>query len=48
MHLNDGTSLRLLFKDLSQEAMLESARRVKPAFLYDPMRDRDVPHHSGV
>lgn len=39
VRLDDGTSLRLLFKDLSQEAMLESARRVKPAFLYDPMRE---------
>jgi hypothetical protein len=39
VHLNDGTNLRLLFKDLSQEAMLESARRAKPAFLYNPMRE---------
>jgi Phosphotransferase enzyme family len=39
VHLDDGTSLRLLFKDLSQDAMLESARRVKPAFLYDPIRE---------
>jgi len=39
VHLSDGTSLRLLLKDLSKGAMLESARRVKPAFLYDPMRE---------
>ena len=38
-HLDDGTSLRLLFKDLSQQAMLGSARRIKPAFLYDPLRE---------
>ncbi len=35
----DGTSLRLLFKDLSRHALLENARRVKPAFLYDPLRE---------
>lgn len=34
-----GASLRLLFKDLSRHALLEDARRVKPAFLYDPMRE---------
>ena len=39
VHPEDGTSLRLLFKDLSRRAMLESARRVKPAFLYDPLRE---------
>ncbi len=39
VHLEDGTSLRLLFKDLSRQAMLESARRVKPTFLYDPLRE---------
>ena len=39
VHLDDGTSLQLLFKDLSQHFMLESARRFKPTFLYDPMRE---------
>jgi hypothetical protein len=39
VRLQDGTSLRLLFKDVSQHAVLESARRVKPTFLYDPLRE---------
>ncbi len=37
--LDDGTSLRLLYKDLSRLSMLEAALGVKPAFLYDPMRE---------
>jgi Phosphotransferase enzyme family len=54
VRLNDGTSLQLLFKDLSQQAMLESARRVKPAFLYDPLREINTyrtilePHRLGT
>jgi hypothetical protein len=39
VRLEDGTSLRLLFKDLSRRTMLGSARRVKPAFLYEPLRE---------
>ena len=39
VRLDDGTSLRLLFKDLSKQAMLGSAGRIKPAFLYDPLRE---------
>jgi hypothetical protein len=39
VRLDDGASLRLLFKDLSQQGMLGSARRIKPAFLYDPLRE---------
>jgi Phosphotransferase enzyme family len=39
VRLQDGTTLQLLFKDLSRHLMLESARRFKPAFLYDPMRE---------
>jgi chitin disaccharide deacetylase len=31
--------LRLLYKDLSQFSVLEAALEVKPAFLYDPMRE---------
>jgi hypothetical protein len=42
VRFDDGTSLRLLFKDLSRGAMLESARRVKPTFLYDPLREIDT------
>jgi Phosphotransferase enzyme family len=37
--LDDGTSLRLLYKDLSRFSVLEAALEVKPAFLYDPMRE---------
>ena len=33
--LDDGTSLRLLYKDLSRFSVLEAALEVKPAFLYD-------------
>jgi hypothetical protein len=39
VRLQGGTTLQLLFKGLSRHFMLESARRVKPAFLYDPMRE---------
>ena len=37
--LDDGTSLRVLYKDLSRHALLEAARQAKPTFLYDPMRE---------
>jgi hypothetical protein len=37
--LNDGTSLALLFKDLNWLSMPESVQRVKPRFLYDPLRE---------
>jgi hypothetical protein len=39
VRLDDDTSFRLLYKDLSRQAMLESARRIKPVFLYDPLRE---------
>ncbi len=39
VHLDDGMSLQLIFKDLSWRALLESARRVKPAFIYNPLRE---------
>ena len=35
----DGSEARLVLKDLSPEAMLEAARRVRPAFLYEPCRE---------
>ncbi len=37
--LDDGTTLRLMFKNLCRESMLEEARLVKPDFLYDPRRE---------
>ena len=40
--LNDGTSLALIFKDLSRGALLQGAGSVKPWFFYDPMREIDT------
>ena len=40
VRLNDGTRFELMFKNLSRQ--LEIARRVKPAFLYDPQREIDA------
>ena len=37
--LDDGTTLSLVMKDLGRDALTEVARRVKPAFLHDPMRE---------
>ena len=41
-HLDDGRSLRLILKDMSRDALLETARRTKPTFLYDPRREIEV------
>jgi hypothetical protein len=40
--LEDGTSLPILFKDLSWQALLPEACEAKPAFLYDPQREIDT------
>ncbi len=54
LDLEDGTSVPLLLKDLSEQALLEGARRVKPAFLHNPMREIEVyrsilaPHRLGT
>jgi hypothetical protein len=37
--LDDATSVQILFKDLSWEALPDGIRRVKPAFLHDPLRE---------
>jgi aminoglycoside phosphotransferase (APT) family kinase protein len=37
--LDDGTSLELIFKDLSADALATNARKAKPLFLYDPLRE---------
>jgi Ser/Thr protein kinase RdoA (MazF antagonist) len=37
--LDDGTNLRLVFKDLSEDSLLKEARGVKPSFLHDPLRE---------
>jgi hypothetical protein len=39
VRLDDDTSFRLLYKDLSRHALLEDARQAKPTFLYDPLRE---------
>lgn len=42
VRLGDGSVLPIVFKNLSRQALLASARRVKPAFLHDAMREIDV------
>ena len=40
--LEDGKVLELVFKDLGQDALSERARKVKPLFLHDPIREIDA------
>jgi len=42
VRLDDGTALQVMFKNLSRGALLGDARRVKPAFLYNGMREIDA------
>ena len=42
VRLDDDTSLRILYKDLSRHALLEDALQAKPTFLYNPMREIDT------
>jgi aminoglycoside phosphotransferase (APT) family kinase protein len=50
--LEDGAELDLIFKDVGPAAMSDLARRVKPAFLYDPLREietyREVLEPAGL
>ena len=39
IELEDGSILRLLLKDLGMKNLHETARRVKPEFLYNPLRE---------
>jgi hypothetical protein len=39
LELDDGMTLPMVFKDLSWQALLPEARRIKPAFLHDPLRE---------
>src|SRR5690242_1310923 len=39
VRLGDGTTVPLVLKDLSRPAILERARRARPAFRYDPLRE---------
>jgi hypothetical protein len=40
--LEDGGTVRLVLKDLSPGSLLSTARRVRPAFLYEPMREIEL------
>lgn len=40
--LSDGTVLDLIFKDLSKAALLTGAGNIKPAFIYNPLREIDT------
>jgi len=40
--LDDGETLHLIFKNASKGAWLQSARRVRPGFVYDPQREIKV------
>jgi hypothetical protein len=52
--LDGETALSLMFKNLSRQALEEDARRVKPAFLHDALREIEVyqqvlePHRMGT
>jgi aminoglycoside phosphotransferase (APT) family kinase protein len=52
VELADGTSLRLMMKDLSRTGLHEAAQAAKPALLYDPLREihvyRDVLADAGL
>jgi hypothetical protein len=39
VQLDDGRVLQLMFKDLSRRGLLPEARRGKPPFLYNPLRE---------
>jgi hypothetical protein len=39
VRFNDGSSVQLVLKDFSRDAMLEDARRARPEFLYEPRRE---------
>lgn len=42
VHLADGRTLGMVFKDLSRAALVEAARDAKPAFIHDPLREIDA------
>src|SRR5262245_2058338 len=44
--LADGSELQLMFKDLSRERLLPDASRLKPDFLYGPLRE--IQTFSGI
>ncbi|MBI2821627.1 MAG: phosphotransferase [Acidobacteria bacterium] len=42
VQFEDGTALQVLFKDLSRRSMLPEARRTRPDFLHEPLREIEV------
>jgi Phosphotransferase enzyme family len=52
VELDHGRQLRLVFKDLSPQSMLGTARQVRPRFLYQPRREieiyRRILHRQGL
>jgi hypothetical protein len=42
VRLEDGTALTLMFKDLNRQRLSPEARQVKPAFVYDPLRELET------
>ena len=52
LELEDGSVLRLLLKDLGLRNLHETARRVKPGFLYQPLREiaayREILARAGL
>jgi len=40
--LDDGMTLQMVLKDLSRQSLSEDARRIKPTFLYDPLREIEI------
>jgi hypothetical protein len=42
VRFRDGSVLKLVMKDLSRKGMLEAARRARPDFVYEPLREIKV------
>jgi aminoglycoside phosphotransferase (APT) family kinase protein len=45
VELDRGEHLRLVFKNLSPESVLKTARAVRPGFVYHPEREIEIYHH---
>lgn len=42
VRLDDGAAYRMIFKNLSRDALHDDARAAKPEFLYEPLREIEV------
>jgi Phosphotransferase enzyme family len=42
VRFHDGSLLKLVMKDLSRDGMLDAARRARPEFVYEPLREINV------